>query len=113
MWSYCWSLWKGPGRHSDASDIEIIAGYQHVPVTQSKPTAPPKMTTDLSGCADDGFPEFPWDDLVDLWPEEFQPTKVELGTGPNALGQESNCPISQCPNLTPLMDTPISPPLSE
>ena len=50
---------------------------------------------------------------MDLWPEEFQSTKVELVTGPNALGQENNCPISQCSNLTPLVDTPLSPPLSE
>ena len=71
------------------------------------------MTTDLSGCVNDGFPEFQWNDLVDLSPEEFQPTNVELGTGPNALGQENNCPISQCSNLTPLVDTPFSPPLSE
>ena len=64
---------EGTGCHSDDSDFELFACYRHVPVTQSKPTANRKMTTDLSGCADDGFPEFPWDDLVDLWPEEFQP----------------------------------------
>ena len=104
---------EGTGRHSDDSDIEVVACYRHVPVTLSKPTALRKMTTDLSGCADDGFPEFLWDDLVDMWPEEFQHTKFDLGTGPNALGQENKCPISRCPNLTPLVDTPLSPALSE
>ena len=105
---------EGTGRHSDDSDIEVIACYRHVPVTQPNMIAPRKMTTDLSGCADDGFPDFPWeDDLENLWPEEFQSTKVELATGPNALGQENNCPISQCSNLVPLVDTPLSPPPSE
>ena len=83
---------EGTGRHFEDSDIEVIACYRHV---------------------DDGFPEFPWNDLADLWPEEFQPTNVELGTGPNALGQEDKCPISQCSYLTPLVDTPLSPSLSE
>ena len=101
---------EGTGRHSDDSEIEVIACYRHVPVSQAKPTSHQKMTVDLSGCVDDGFPEFPWNDLADLWPEEFQPTNVELGTGPNALGQVNNCPISQCSNLTPLVDTLLSPP---
>ena len=41
------------------------------------------------------------------------PACPRLGTAPNAMGQENNCPISQCSNLTPLVDTPLSPPLSE
>ena len=104
---------SGSGRHSDDSDIEVIACYRHVPVTQSNTIAPRKMTTDLFGCVDDGFPDFPWEDLEDLWPEKFQSAKVELGMGPGALGQENNCPISQCSNLIPLVETPLSPPLSE
>ena len=104
---------EATGHHSDDSDIEVIACYRHVPVTQPNMIAPRKMTTDLSGCADDGFPDFPWEDFEDLWPEEFQSTEVELGTGPNALGQANNCPISLCSNLVPLVDTPLSPPLSE
>ena len=49
---------EGTGRHSDDSDFEVIACYRHVLVTQSKPNVPRKLTTDLSGCADDGFPGF-------------------------------------------------------
>ena len=104
---------EGTARHSDDSDFEVIACYRHVPIAQSKPTTPRKMTTDLSTCFDDGLPEFPWDDFVDLWPEEFHPTKVQLETGPKDLGQENNCPIGQCSNLIPLVDTSLSPRLSE
>ena len=67
---------EGTGRHSDDSGIEVIACYRHVPVTQPNMIAPRKMTTDLSGCADDGFPDFPWEDPEDLWPEEFQSQKL-------------------------------------
>ena len=104
---------QGTERHSDDSDIEVIACFRHVPIAQPKPITPRKMLTDLLSCVDDGLPEFPRDDLVVLWPEEFQPTKVELGTGPNALGQENNCHIGQCSNLIPFLDTPLSPPLNE
>ena len=31
---------EGTGRHSDDSDIEVIACYRQVPVTQAKPTSP-------------------------------------------------------------------------
>ena len=69
---------EGTGRHSDDSDNEVIACCRHVPVTQPNTIAHRKVTTNLSGCVDDGFSDFPWDDLEDLWPEEFQSTKVEL-----------------------------------
>ena len=104
---------EGTERHSDDSDFEVIACYRHVAIGQTKKSTPHKMTTDLSGCVNDRLPEFPWDDFADLWPEDFQPTKVELGIVPNALGQANNCPVSQCPNLVPLVNTPLSPPLSE
>ena len=62
---------EGTGRHSDDSDIEVIACYRHDPVSQEKPTSPQKMNADLSGCVGDGFLEFPWNDSADLKPEEF------------------------------------------
>ena len=104
---------EGTGRHSDDSDIDVIACYRHVPWGSQIRFTPRKMTTDPSICVDDALPEFPWNGLVDLWPEEFQPTKIELGTGPNALGHENHCPIGQCSNLIPLVDTLLSPTLSE
>ena len=54
---------EGTGRHSDDSDIEVIACYRPVPVSQAKPPSPRKMTADLAGCVDDGFPEFPLNDF--------------------------------------------------
>ena len=84
---------QGTERHSDDSDIEVIACYRHVPIAPTKQNATRKMTTDLSSCVDDGLPEFPWDDFSDFWPEDFQTAIVELGTGPDAIGRENNCPI--------------------
>ena len=104
---------QGTERHSDDSDIEVIACYRHVPIAPTKQNATRKMTTDLSSCVDDGLPEFPWDDFSDFWPEDFQTAIVELGTGPDAIGRENNCPINQCSKLVPQVDTPLSPPLCE
>ena len=73
----------------------------------------PQMTTDISGCVDNVLPEFPWEDLEDLWSGEFPPANVELGTGRNGFGQANNCPISQCSNLVPIVDIPLTPPLNQ
>ena len=78
---------QGTERHSDDSDIEVIACYRHVPIAPTKQNATRKMTTDLSSCVDDGLPEFPWDDFSDFWPEDFKKAIVELGTGPGAIGR--------------------------
>ena len=104
---------QGTERHSDDSDIEVIACYRHVPIAPTKQNATRKMTTDLSSCVDDGLPEFPWDDFSDFWPEDFKTAIVELGTGTDAIGRENNCPINQCSKLVPQVDTPLSPPLCE
>ena len=104
---------QGTERHSDDSDIEVIACYRHVPIAPTEQNATRKMTTDLSSCVDDGLPEFPWDDFSDFWPEDFETAIVELGTGPDAIGRENNCPINQCSKLVPQVDTPLSPPLFE
>ena len=66
---------EGTERHSDDSDIEVIACYRHVPIEEPKKTTPRKITTDLSSCVDDRLPEFPWDNLADLWPENSNPLK--------------------------------------
>ena len=77
---------EGTERQSDDSDIEVIACYRHIPIAQPEAIVPLQMTTDIWRCVDDGWPEFPWEDLKDL--AEFQPTKVELGTGPNAMDKD-------------------------
>ena len=48
---------------SDDSDIKVIACYRQLPVQTQQAVGTRQMTTDLSGCSDDAFPEFPWDDF--------------------------------------------------
>ena len=72
-----------------------------------------RLTGNISGCVDNGLPEFPWEDLEDLWSGEFPPANVELGTGRNGFGRANNCPISQCSNLVPFVDIPLTPPLNQ
>ena len=35
MWTYYRCLWRGTARHSDDSDIEVIACYRHVPIVKT------------------------------------------------------------------------------
>ena len=51
---------------SDDSDIEVIACYRQLPIQPQSSVAGRQMTTDLSGCADSGFPDFPWDDFESI-----------------------------------------------
>ena len=99
---------EATGHQSDGSDIEVIACNPHVLIALPETIASRQMTTDISGCVDDGLP-----DSEDLWSGEFPPVDVELGTGSNGFGQANNCSIRQCSNLVPFVDTPLSPPLNE
>ena len=102
---------EGSERQSDDTDIEVIACYQHIPIAQPEAIVPLKMTTDIWRCVDDGWPEFPWEDLKDL--AEFQPTKVEARNRTKSFGTRTNCTFSQCSSLLSLVDFPLSPPLNE
>ena len=44
---------------SDDSDIEVIACYRQLPVQTQQTVGGRQMTTDLSGCSDNAFPDFP------------------------------------------------------
>ena len=44
---------------SDDSDIEIIACHRQLPIQQQPPVGGRQMTTELSGCTDSAFPDFP------------------------------------------------------
>ena len=48
---------------SDDSDIEVIACYRQVPIQPEGLVAGPKMSVDISDCANDNHPDFPWEDF--------------------------------------------------
>ena len=68
---------------SDDSDIEVIACYRQLPA-QTQPTVGGRqMTTDLSGCPDSAFPDFPWDDYESLLQSsDDQADPLVMGAGP-------------------------------
>ena len=88
----------GTERRSDASDIEVIACYRHLSIEQQEATAGQQMTTVLSGCINDGLPEFTWTDVDDLWSEELQPIEMKMGTkwkqSDRQLPESLRCPNS-------------------
>ena len=99
---------------SDDSDIEVIACYRQLPVQTQQTVGTRQMTTDLSGCSDDAFQEFPWDDFESLLlTADEQADPLVMGAGPSE-GQRTQSPvISQCRQLRPQIDTPLSPPPHE
>ena len=99
---------------SDDSDIEVIACYRQLPVQTQQTVGGRQMTTDLSGCSDNAFPEFPWDDFESLLiTADEQADPLVMGAGPKG-GQRTGSPvISQCGQLRPQIDTPLSPPANE
>ena len=99
---------------SDGSDIEVIACYRQLPVQTQQTVGGRQMTTDLSGCSDNAFPEFPWDDFESLLiTADEQADPLVMGAGSSG-GQRTGSPvISQCGQLRPQIDTPLSPPAHE
>ena len=99
---------------SGDSDIEVIACYRHVPVPKQGSVAGRQMTTELSDCTDSEFPPFPWDDFEDMLKmTEDQVDTLDRGAGPSGAAQTGSPPIKYCGSLTPLVDTPLSPPPHE
>ena len=99
---------------SDDSDIEVIACYRQLPVQTQPLVGGRQMTTDLSGCSDSAFPDFPWDDFESLLlsPDE-QVDPLVMGAGPSGAQRIGSPVISQCGQLKPQIDTPLSPPAHE
>ena len=72
------------------------------------------MTTDLSGCTDSVFPDFPWDDFESLLLlADEQPDPLVMEAGPSGAQRTGSPVISQCGEPRPQIDTPLSPPAHE
>ena len=72
------------------------------------------MTTDLSGCTDSAFPDFPWDDFESLLlSADAQADTLVIGAGHSGAQRTGSPVISQCGQLWPQIDTPLSPPAHE
>ena len=97
---------------SEDSDIEVIACYRQLPVQPQPSVAGRQMTTDLSDCADSGFPDFPWDDFDSIL-QSTEADPLDRGAGPSEATRTGNPLISHCGQLQPQIDTPLSPPLHE
>ena len=82
---------------SDDSNIEVIACYRQLPV-QTQPTVGGRqMTTDLSGCSDNAFPDFPWDNFESLLlSADEQADPLVMGAGPSGAQRTGSPVISQC-----------------
>ena len=99
---------------SDDSDIEVIACYRQLPV-QTQPTVGGRqMTTDLSGCSNNAFPDFPWGDFESLLlSADEQGDPLVTRAGPSGAQRTGSPEISKCGQLRPQFDTPMSPPAHE
>ena len=51
---------------TDDSDGEVFACFRQLPVQLQEQIAERQMTTGLSGCADNEFPDFPWEDFKSI-----------------------------------------------
>ena len=66
------------------------------------------MTTDLSGCADSGFPDFPWDDFDSIL-QSTEAYPLDRGAGPSEATRTGSPLIRHCGQLQPQIDAPLSP----
>ena len=99
---------------SEDSDIEVIACYRQVPIQQEGPVAGPKKTVDIPESAGENYPNFPWEDfdcMMQLVDSQVDPP--DMGAGPSTATQSSSPTKKHCGKLTPLVDTPLSPPPHE
>ena len=97
---------------SEDSDIEVIACYRQLPVQPQPSVAGRQITTDLSGCEDSGFPDFPWDDF-DIILQSTEADPSDRGASPSEATQTGSPLISHCGQLQSQIDTPLSPPMHE
>ena len=99
------------GNASDDSDIEVIACYRHVPIQPQDLMAGRAMTVDTSQCVIDDHPNFPWDEFDSIMQQvDDQSNLLDIGAGPSTSIRSNSPPINHCAELTPFVDTPLSPP---
>ena len=99
---------------SEDSDIEVIACCRQVPIQTEGPVAGRKMTVELPESAGETYPDFPWEDFDSMMQlGDSQADPLDRGAGPSTTTQGSSPPIKHCGTLTPLVDTPLSPPPHE
>ena len=102
------------GYVSDDSDIEVIACYRQIPIPPNGGVAGRQMTTELSDYTDSDFPPFPWEDFENIMQlTDGRTDPLNRGAGPSGAVQTGSPPIKHCGELTPLVDTPLSPPPHE
>ena len=102
------------GSSSNDSDIDVIACYRHKPIQAQCLVAGRAMTVDTSQCINDDYANFTWDDfdsMIELVDNQSKP--LDMGAGPSTAAQSNSPAIKHCGNLTPSVDTPLSPPPSE
>ena len=99
---------------TEDSDIEVIACYRQVPIQSEGQVAGRKMTVELTEGTEDTYPDFPWEDFDSLMRlVDSQADPLDRGAGPSTATQSSSPPIKYCGNLTPIVDSPQSPPPHE
>ena len=99
---------------SEDSDIEVIACYRQVQIQTDGLVAGRKMTVELPRSAGETYPDFPWEDFDSMMQlVDSQADPLVRGAGPSTTTQSSSPPIKYCGKLTPLVDTPLSPPPHE
>ena len=96
------------------SDIEVIACYRQVPIEPEGLVTGRKMPVDIPESAGENYPDFPWEDFESMMQlVDSQAHPLNMGAGPSTTTQSSSPPIKYCGKLTPLVDTPLSPPPHE
>ena len=98
---------------SDDIDIRVIACYREQSVHVDNPSVGRPMTIDTALGFDDG--------RLSIWPDEQILDQIlqeewehpHMRGGPEGNFNNDNNEVSQCANLTPLPESPASPPLHE
>ena len=99
---------------SEDSDIEVIACYRQIPIQSEGLVAGRKMTVEVTESADEAYPDFPWEDFDSMMQlVDSQADPLDRGAGPSSATQSSSPPIKYCGKLTPIVDSPLSPPPHE
>ena len=99
---------------SEESDIEVIACYRQVQIQTEGLVAGRKRTVELPENAGETYLDFPWEDFDSMMQlVDSQADPLDRGAGPSTTTQSSSPPIKYCGKLTPLVDTPLSPPPHE
>ena len=99
---------------SKDSDIKVIACYRQVPIQPEGLVAGRKTIVEIPESAGETYPDFPWeefDSMMQLVSSQSDP--LDMGAGPSTTTQSSSPAIKYCGKLTPLVDTPLSPPPHE